>query len=164
MEAMLWLTKRTVRPWLETSCILPRHFFWNSASPTARTSSTTRISGSRWAATAKARRTLHAAGVALDGGVDELLDAGEVDDLVEFAVDFGARHAEDGAVEVDVFAAGEFGVEAGADFEQGADAAVDFDVAGGGRGDAGEDLEQGAFAGAVAADDADDFAFARPGG
>ena len=40
-----------------TSRILPRHFFWNSASPTASTSSTIRISGSRCAATAKASRT-----------------------------------------------------------------------------------------------------------
>ena len=57
--AMLWLTNRTVRPSpLLTSCILPMAFFWNSASPTARTSSTTRISGSRWAAMAKPRRTI----------------------------------------------------------------------------------------------------------
>ncbi len=41
----------------DTSVILPRHFFWNCQSPTASTSSTSRISGSRWAATAKARRT-----------------------------------------------------------------------------------------------------------
>ena len=41
-----------------TSPIFPRHLRWNSASPTASTSSTTRISGSRCAATANARRTL----------------------------------------------------------------------------------------------------------
>ena len=59
---------------------------------------------------------VHAAAVALDGGVDELLDAGEVDDLVELAVDLLGAHAQDGAVEVDVLAPGELGVEAGADF------------------------------------------------
>ena len=57
--AMLWLTNRTVLPPVPaTSPILPRHFRWNSASPTASTSSTTRISGSRCAATANASRTL----------------------------------------------------------------------------------------------------------
>ncbi|HEY3788896.1 MAG TPA: ATP-binding cassette domain-containing protein [Urbifossiella sp.] len=53
----LWLTNSTVRPERSTSFILPRHFSWNCASPTASTSSTMRISGSRWAATANASRT-----------------------------------------------------------------------------------------------------------
>ena len=72
------------------------------------------------------------------------------------------RHAEDGAVEVDVLAAGELGVEAGADFEQAADAAAEVDAAGGRLGDAAEDFEQRDLAGAVAADDADDLAAAAP--
>ena len=55
--SMLWLTNRIVRPSRTTSPILPRHFFWKLASPTASTSSTIRISGSRWAATANASRT-----------------------------------------------------------------------------------------------------------
>jgi len=37
------------------------------------------------------------------------LAAGEIDDLVESGFDFGFAHAEDDAVEEDVFAAGEFG-------------------------------------------------------
>ena len=49
-------------------------------------------------------------------------------------------------------------MKAGADFEQAADASVNFGVAFGGAGDAGEDFQQRAFAGAVAADEADDFA------
>src|SRR5687767_11151844 len=56
MAPMLWETKTTVLPSLAMSFSLPRHFAWKLASPTARTSSTNRISGSRWAATAKARR------------------------------------------------------------------------------------------------------------
>ena len=32
---MLWLTNITVRPFLPTSSIRPKHFFWNCASPTA---------------------------------------------------------------------------------------------------------------------------------
>ena len=83
---------------------------------------------------------------------------GEGNDLVELARDLGAAHAEDGAVEIDVLAAGELGMEAGADLQQARHAAADFDAALGRRGDAGKDLEQRRFAGAVAADDADDLA------
>ena len=50
-------------------------------------------------------------------------------------------------------------MKAGADFEKAADASVKLDLARGRVGDLREDLQEGAFAGAVAADDADDFAF-----
>ena len=36
--------------------------------------------------------------------VDELLDAGKIDDFVELGADLGFGHAEDGTVEEDVFA------------------------------------------------------------
>src|SRR5690606_8887345 len=97
--------------------------------------------------------------VAFDRGVEKLFDAGEVDDLVELAVHFCAGHAEDGAVEVDVLAAAEFGVKSGADLEQAGDAAAEDGASGSGFGDTAEELEEGALAGAVAADDAEDFAF-----
>ena len=67
---------------------------------------------------------IHAARVAFDRRVDEALDLGERDDLVELARDLGALHAEDGAVQVDVLAPGQLRVKAGADLEQAADAAV----------------------------------------
>lgn len=101
---------------------------------------------------------VHAAGVALDWGVEEFFDFGKGDDLIQFADDFGFVHAQDGAVEEDVFAPGEFGVKAGADFEQAGNAPFDFDLSTGGGGDAREDFEQGAFAGAVAPNDAENFA------
>ena len=98
---------------------------------------------------------VHAGGVPLDRGVEELGDLGELDDVVELPPDLGPRHAQDGAVQVDVLAAAELLVEAHADLEQAADATVDLRPARGRLGDAREDLEQGALAGAVAADDAD---------
>ena len=52
-------------------------------------------------------------------------------------------------------------MEAGADLQQAADAALNLDLAAGGGGDAREDFEQGAFAGAIAADDAEDLALAN---
>ena len=67
----------------------------------------------------------HAGGVALDRGVEELGDLGELDDVVELAPDLRPRHAQDGAVEVDVLAAAEFRMEARAHLEQAADAPVD---------------------------------------
>jgi hypothetical protein len=101
---------------------------------------------------------VHAAGVMLDRRVEEHLGFRKGDDLVELAVDLLAGHAEDGAVEVDILAAGKLGMEAGADLEKAGDAALDIDASGGGLGDAAEDLQEGRFARAVATDDADDFA------
>ena len=66
-------------------------------------------------------------------------------------------HPEDRAVQIDVLAAGQLGMEAGADFEQRSHPAVDLDAAFGRLGDSRQDLEQRALAGAVAADDPDDF-------
>ena len=61
---------------------------------------------------------VHARRVVLDRLVDELLQLGEGDDLVEAAVDLLARHAVERGVDVDVLAAGQLGVEAGAELEQ----------------------------------------------
>src|SRR5262249_51714158 len=86
--------------------------------------------------------------------VEERLDLGELYDHVKLAGDLPAFHAEDGAVEVDVLAAGQLGVEAGADLQQAADAAGQLDLAARRLGDARQDLQERGFAGAVAADDA----------
>src|SRR5437879_309008 len=51
------------------------------------------------------RQTLvHAAGVALDRGVDKAFDFGEGNNLVKLASDFAALHAQDCAVQVDILA------------------------------------------------------------
>src|SRR5579863_8242638 len=102
---------------------------------------------------------VHAGGVVFHGGIDESFDFGEGDDLVELAGDLAASHAEDGAVEEDVLAAGELVMEAGADFEEAADAAVNGGLADGGLGDARQNLQERRFAGAVASDEAENFAF-----
>lgn len=98
---------------------------------------------------------IHAAGIMFYRGVQEFFHFGEGDDLVEFLFYFDTTHAQDGAVEIDVFATGEFGMEAGADFQEAGDASVHGDLAGGWFGDAAEDFEEGGFAGAIASDDAD---------
>ena len=101
---------------------------------------------------------IHAAAVALDGGVEKALDLGEGDNLIELAGDLRARHAEDGTVEVDVLPTAELGMESGADLKQTGDPAPQLDAAGGGLGDAGKYLQQRGFARAVATDDAQHLA------
>lgn len=103
---------------------------------------------------------IHAGAVALDGGIEKLLDLGEGDDLVELGFDLVALHPEDGTVQKNVLAPGQLGVETGADFEQAGDAAFDRHAAFGGLSDAAEDFQQGAFPGSVPANDADHLAAA----
>src|ERR1700674_2835185 len=103
---------------------------------------------------------VHAGGVVLDLRVDEFFEFGESDNFVELAFDLALAHAEDGTGEKRVLAAGQLRMEPGADFEKANDAAVDFRPAGGGARDTGEDFQERGLAGAVAADEADDFAFA----
>ena len=61
---------------------------------------------------------VHAARIALHRRVEEGLDFGELHDAVELGLDLEAPHAEDGAVEEDILAAGQLRVEARADLEQ----------------------------------------------
>lgn len=102
----------------------------------------------------KTQAHLHAGGVEFDRRIDMFFHPAEVDDLVQFAVDLLFGHAQDGAVHVDVLAAGQFGVEAGADLQQGAHPAFEAHFARSRFGDMRQDLKQGAFAGAVVADNA----------
>ena len=119
---------------------LSQAFLLKSASPTASTSSTIRISGSRCAATAKAKSYVHPAAEVLDGRIEELFDVGKGDDLVELLADLGAGHAEDRAVEINVLAAGQFRVEPGADFQEARHSAAKRYPAVGRLGDAAQDL------------------------
>src|SRR6266513_5940626 len=103
---------------------------------------------------------IHAGGVVLYGGVNEFFELGEGHDFIELALDFALAHAEDGAGEKRVLVAGQLGMKAGADFEKRPDAAVNLRPTSGGTGDAREDFQKSGFASAVAADEAEDFAFA----
>ena len=148
---MLWLTKRTVRPaggglpHLSEALLLEReiadreHLVDNEDV------------GLEVRRDREREPHVHAARVALDRRVDEPLDLGERDDLVELAPDLVSAHPQNSAVEIDVLAAGELGVKAGADLEQRPHAAVDVRVPGRRLGDSGEDLQQRGLARAVAA-------------
>ena len=101
---------------------------------------------------------VHAAGIVLARGVEELVDAGEVDDLVELAGDLPPRHAEDRAVQVDVLTAGQLRMEARPDLQQAPDPPAQLGPARGRASHAAEHFEESRFARPVAADDADHVA------
>ena len=103
----------------------------------------------------------HPAGIALDRRVDELLDLRKRDDVRQLCVDLGFRHAEDGAVEVDVLAAGHLVMEADADLQHGGDPSFIEDLPPGRRGDPAEELQQRALSRPVLADNAERLSLAH---
>ena len=98
---------------------------------------------------------VHPRRVRAHGQVDELLEPGEGDDLVQLLAHVRALEAVDRAVEEDVLAAGHVGVEAGAELEQRADAPTDVDTAGRRLDDPGEQAQKRRLAGTVASDETD---------
>src|SRR5262249_4137540 len=81
---------------------------------------------------------VHPARITLHRRVEKLFDLRKRDYLVELAIDLRLLHAENRAVEIDVFTASQFGVETGADFQQRADAPANLRESARGRGDARE--------------------------
>src|SRR3954453_18509217 len=100
--AMSWVTSSTVRPSARMRANSSKHFCWNEASPTASTSSMSRVSAWTWIITARARRDEHGEGgpdhrparVGLELQVDELVQLGEVDDRVEAPAGLARREPE----------------------------------------------------------------------
>ncbi len=68
---------------------------------------------------------VHPARIPLDRSVDECLDASEIDDLIESALDFAFAHPENGAAQKNVLASAQLGLKTRADFEQRGHASVD---------------------------------------
>ena len=102
---------------------------------------------------------VHARRVVLDRGVDEPLQPGEADDVVEDAVEVSLPEAEDRAVEVDVLSPGQLRVEAGAEFEQSGHLAGDADATAVGPEDLGDAFQQRALPRPVLTDQAERLAF-----
>ena len=119
------VTSRIVLPRRLNSANLSRHLCVKPSSPTASTSSTSRTSGIDVDGDGEAEAHVHPGRIGLDRRVDEVLELGELDDLVEAPRDFLLRQPEHDAVDEDVLAAGDLGMEAGAELDQRGDAAVD---------------------------------------
>ena len=100
----------------------------------------------------------HSRRVRANGPVDGVLELGEGDDLVEAALDLGARQALDRAVQEDVLAAREVHVEAGSELEQRPDTALRPDVARRRLDDPRDQPQQGRLPRSVAPDEADGLA------
>jgi hypothetical protein len=66
----------------------------------------------------EAETDCHTGTIAFYRSVDVFLYAGELDDIVELALDLMLCHAEDGTVHVYVLLAGELSVETGADLKE----------------------------------------------
>src|SRR2546421_5694550 len=68
---------------------------------------------------------IHAAGIPFHRRIEELVNLSKGNDLVELALNFDASHAEDSAIEKNVFAPGQFRMKTCSNFEKRADPAVD---------------------------------------
>src|SRR6185503_2823056 len=104
---------------------------------------------------------VHPAAVPLHRGVQEPLHLREADDFSEFAVDLGASHAQDGPVQIDVFAAGQLWMKPRSHLQQARYAPPDAHAALAWLGDAAENLQERALARAIAPDDSEHLAFAH---
>uniref|UniRef100_E6QEM5 Uncharacterized protein n=1 Tax=mine drainage metagenome TaxID=410659 RepID=E6QEM5_9ZZZZ len=97
----------------------------------------------------EAQTHLHARGIILEWSVDEVLEFGELNDVLDALLGVAVAETVEAGVEEDVFIAAELGMEADAKLDEGGDAATGDDSALAGFQDAGDDLQQGALAGAI---------------
>ena len=102
---------------------------------------------------------VHARGVVLQPQVEEVLQLGEGDDLVEALARLLAREPEHDRVDHHVVAGGEVGVEADAQLDERRQPPPDAQLAGVDAVDPGEALQERALAAAVAPDDPEELAF-----
>ena len=129
MIARLWETKTTVRPCSRDLAHLPQRLALEGGVADREHLVDEQDLRLEVGGDGEGEPHRHPARVALHRRVEEALDLGELDDLVEAGADLGPAHAEDRAVEEDVLAPGQLRVEAGADLEQRADPAGDVGLA-----------------------------------
>src|SRR5262249_5266569 len=105
----------------------------------------------------KGQPHIHPAAVMFDRRIKEFFYFGESDYLIKFISDFALAHAQDGAIERDVLAAGQLGMEPCDDSEKPRHPTTERDQTLRRLGDAAQNFEERAFAGAVPADDPNDL-------
>src|SRR5437773_2429710 len=106
----------------------------------------------------KSQAYVHPSGVVLHRCINESFDFGKSDNLIEFAINLGFFHTEDGAVQVDIFSSSQFRMKTRAHLQQRTDSPMDLGKACCWVGDARENLEQGSLASAIGANNTYSFA------
>ena len=84
----------------------------------------------------------HTGAVTLNRRIDVFLTAGEIDDLIELAVNLLLGHTEDSAVHIDILPTRHLAMETCADLEQAGDTSACTDGTDGGSGNFAQQLEQ----------------------
>src|SRR2546429_7581260 len=108
----------------------------------------------------KSQTYIHAAAIAFNWGIQELLDLSEGYNLIELSLNLSAGHSQYRSVQKDVFAAGKLGMKTSADFQQTRYPATNADAALRRLRNAAEGFQQRGLATSVAADNANDIAMA----
>ena len=88
----------------------------------------------------KGEAHIHAAGISFDRCIEEFFDFREGDNFIELPADLGFAHAENGAVQKNIFAPGQFRMKSGADLKQARNSSLDANLTFGRVRDATEDL------------------------
>src|SRR5580704_7856420 len=94
----------------------------------------------------KCQSNIHPAGIILHRHVNESLQSGELDDLIEPVADLLPRKAQHGTVQVDIIPTRKFRMKAGPDLEKACQASVHLDSSGSRLRDPRQDLEKSRFA------------------
>src|SRR5690606_39045256 len=105
----------------------------------------------------EAEPLLQSGGVRLHGCVDGILQLRELDDFRVNFLNPLLIEPEDGAVEADVFRAGQIPVQSRPQLDEGSDFAVDLHITRIGADDSAQNLEKGAFSGSVSPDNGEGF-------
>ena len=100
---------------------------------------------------------MHATGISLDRRINELFYFRKGDDLIQLSLNLGFPHAENGAIEKDIFPPGKFGMKAGPHFKKRPDASKYLGSSSSGFRDTRQDLEESAFPSTVSTDKADEL-------
>ena len=101
---------------------------------------------------------MHATGISLDRISINFSTSEKATISSSFLLNLGFPHAENGAIEKDIFPPGKFGMKAGPHFKKRPDASKYLGSSSSGFRDTRQDLEESAFPSTVSTDKADDFA------
>ena len=159
---MLWLTNKH-RPALACGIAdLAQTFLLKNGIPYGQNLIDQQNLGFQMGGNRKGQPNVHSARIVFHRGIQQTATFGKLHDLIEFARDFPARHAQDCAIEEDILPAREFRMKAGPDFKQAADPAANLRLPFRWFCDARQDLQQRRFAGPVSPNDAQHLAIDAP--